>query len=107
MLGKYFDWARTTSANHLETYPPADPMKLRSYSVQNTDTAANLLAVLDQGIAYKAWTIMQWHNIVTPVVGSTDAAVAVFTAFIDGVVTRVAAGLRVRTVPEVITNGPV
>jgi hypothetical protein len=107
-MRKYFDWCRTTYPSTLETYPPASPYKLRSYTVSNTDTAANLLAVLDAGIAAKTWTIMQWHNIVSPASSSTDSTPAVFQAFIDGVVSRISANnLKVRPVGEILQYGVV
>jgi len=108
MVRKYFDWARTTYASTLETFPPADPWRLRSWSVSNTDTAQQLLDVVDQGIASKAWTIMQWHNLVSPASNNSDSTPAVFQAFIDGVNTRVLAGtIAVRTIHEVIQYGAV
>lgn len=108
LLRKYFDWARTTYANTLETYPPADPYKLRSNTVTNTDTATNLLDVVDQAIAGKAWAIMQFHNIVTPASSNTDCTPATFQAFIDGIQTRVLAGtLLVRTPQEILQYGAV
>jgi len=105
MMRRLFDVGRTTNSNTLETYPPADSHKLRSYTVGNTDTAAQLLAVLDAGIAAGAWTIMQFHNLTSPATNASDCTPAVFQAFIDGVATRVASGLVVKTLHETLMTG--
>jgi peptidoglycan/xylan/chitin deacetylase (PgdA/CDA1 family) len=108
MLAKYYDAVRTTYSNTLETYPPAAPMKLRSYTVTNTDTAQNLLDVVDQGIAGKNLILMQFHNLVTPATGNTDVTPTVFQTFIDGIKTRSDAGtLLVRGLHEVLQYGMV
>jgi hypothetical protein len=66
----------------------------------------NWLDVVDQAIAGKNWALMQFHHITTPANANTEVTPTNFRAFIDGVVTRVAAGtLLVRTVQEVLQNG--
>lgn len=106
MMAKYFDVARTTQASTLETWPPAHPYKLRSYTADSSDTAQNWLDVVDQAIAGKNWALMQFHHITSPANAVTETTPTIFRAFIDGIVTRVNAGnLLVRTVQEVLQNG--
>lgn len=108
LIAKYFDASRTTNSNLLETYPPADPIKLRAYTASKDDTAAQWLAVLDEAIAGSSWAIIQFHHFVATPVSNTEVDPAVFQTFITGVMTRVAAGsLIVRSLHEVLQNGVV
>jgi hypothetical protein len=73
--------------------------------VENTDTAAGLLAKVDEGITGRALISLQFHSLVTPATQTTEFTPTEFQTFIDGIAARVAAGtLRVATVPELFSN---
>ena len=105
-VAKHFDAGRTTSSNMFETYPPAHPYKLRSFTPDSSDAPADWLAALDSAIAAKAWAMMQFHNIVASPSVASEVTPTDFRTFIDGVAARVASGaLLVRTLHDVLEYG--
>lgn len=101
---KHFTSARTIAENVQETFPPADPTRLRMYNCLNTRSAANVTAEIDKAIANKTWLILVFHRIVAS--GQDDES----TEFPVDDLTTVAAYLRssgaiVRTVGDVMANG--
>lgn len=98
MVKRYFNSCVTTILNTAETYPPADPKKLRRYVATNADTATSIMAMVTAAIANKWWLILAFHNIVTPATGQTDFLPAEFTSFITQLK---ASGVATPTVGEV------
>lgn len=103
-----FDWSRNTFSTTLETYPPADPHRLRSYVASSTggDTATTLLALVDDAITNGWWPIITFHDLVVTPSQSSDFSITQFGLFIDGIATRIAAGLVVKPIGEVLRSGP-
>lgn len=103
LMAKYFNTCATTLANTIETYPPANRLKLRRYVATSTDTAASLMAMVNAAITNKWWLILAFHNIVTTPASGTDFATAQFQSFIQQVAQS---GVATPTVGEVWRNPP-
>lgn len=98
LMGKYFNTACTTLANTIESYPPANRLKLRRYVVTNTDTPTTLMAMVTAAIANKWWLILAFHNLPATVSNATDFSAANFQTFIP---LLAASGVATPTVGEV------
>jgi hypothetical protein len=65
----FFNYARTTHSRTKETFPPADPYRLRGTSGISSFaggiTAAAVLAALDASLANPTWNILVFHDIVS------------------------------------------
>lgn len=109
--------ASSPAVAQYETFPPADPMKLRRWSVDGsggtssggvpTDTAAAVTAVIDLAIAQKCWVILNFHNFYSSGAAgaSTDYYTGDFTTIANYVASKVGAGtLRCMTVPDVLAQ---
>jgi hypothetical protein len=95
MFGHYLSACRTTYSQTWETYPPANRMKLRAYSISTVDgdSAASLLDVIDEiVVAHKGWLILNVHNLVSDATRSSEFLSGHFRSLVDGVAGRVAAG---------------
>lgn len=92
MIGQYLTACRTTYSQTWETWPAADPLKIRAYSIsgQNGDTAASILALIDEIVVnHKGWLVLNVHNLVaSTLTGSTDFLISEFQTLIDGINTR-------------------
>lgn len=101
------DVARGTHSTTLEAWPPGDPHRIRAYVASSTggDNAAVLLAILDDGIAHGWYPIFVFHNLVATPVNSSDFAISEYTTFVAGVATRIAAGLVVKPLGEMLRSG--
>lgn len=63
-VGQYFGAGRTiVRAQGLETWPPADPYRIRAVSVASTDTPADINALIDRAARDRAWLILVFHQI--------------------------------------------
>ncbi|MCO6011430.1 hypothetical protein NE236_41420 [Actinoallomurus purpureus] len=105
---RYFSWARTTARRTAETFPPADPFRLRAISSISTFaggvTPSSLTTAstgtIDKVKASSGWLILVFHKIVTGSVGSTlECAQSDFNAIIDKINT---AGMPVATIGDVL-----
>jgi len=61
---KFFASARTVNRRTLETLRPADALRLRSFSVSNTDTEAQVKAKIDATKANRSWLVLTFHDLV-------------------------------------------
>lgn len=60
-----FATGRTISrANGLETWPPADPLRIRALSVRSDDPPAALMAAVDRAEREHGWLTLVFHQIV-------------------------------------------
>ena len=100
--GRTIYGASSTGNAWSETYPPADPYKLRCWSVINTDTTANIQAAVDRAIANNHWLILCFHKIVAAPSASTEYSTANFQTVVDYLRTS---GAKVKTVGDVLRNG--
>ncbi len=48
----------------METWPPADPYRLRAFSVRDADSVERLLGLIDQAEAGHGWLILVFHQLV-------------------------------------------
>lgn len=108
---RYFAYERTTSSRTVETYPPADPLRLRATSAITTFaggvTPASLTTASTGKIAKAAanagWLILVFHKIVTTTpAATTECLLSDFQAIVDAVN---AAGMRVKTIGDVLRFG--
>ncbi|MFA5551753.1 MAG: hypothetical protein WDA03_09075 [Trueperaceae bacterium] len=61
----YFAAGRTvTRGGGLETLPPADPYRLRAFSVESSDTVEAIKAVIDRAARDRGWLILVFHQLV-------------------------------------------
>ncbi len=103
LMGRYFNTCATTIANTIESYPPANRLKLRRYVVSSTDTPTTLMAIVNAAIANNWWLILAFHNLPATVSNLTDFSAANFQAFIP---LLAASGVATPTVGEVWRNPP-
>lgn len=86
-----------------ETWPPADPHRLRAWSVLSTDAAATVTAQIAAAATEKEWLILVFHKIVTGAPGATtEYQDTNFQTIVDFVNTN---GISCRPVGDVIRNG--
>lgn len=107
---KYFRSSRTifgapaTSVAVRETWPPADPHRLRCWTISSTTTIASVLAAIDKANTNKEWLILLVHS-VGPGLNMT---VADFGSMVDRVAQYAAINsptLVVKTVGEALRSG--
>lgn len=101
---KYFLSTRTTWHPTLsETFPPADPNKLRIFYVLNSTSTASVQTAIDRAFTNKEWLILLFHDITSgSASGSTQYTTTNFGTIVDYVNSK---GIAVRTVGDVIQNG--
>lgn len=91
----------TVRRTKYETLPPADPYRIRTFQVYNTDTAANINGLIDKAVTEKAWLILTFHIIRTPATAQTMYLPADFATIIDYLNTK---GIPVRTYGDVLNT---
>lgn len=108
IVRRYCSWARTTARRTTETFPPADPFRLRAISsistfaggVTPTSLTTTTTGTIDKAKANGAWLILVFHKIVTPAAGSTlECNQTDFNSIIDKLNT---AGMPVATIGDVL-----
>lgn len=107
MSRQYFSSARTvtgTTANVGvgETWPPADPFRLRVLPTDNTTTTAAINTAIDKAVSGKHWLILVFHDIVATATLSTHYATASFATVLSHLAST---GVPVRTVGDVCQRG--
>lgn len=91
IVRRYNGYARTTTRKTYETFPPADPYRLRAQSAVTTFTGGYAPATvtgtdLAKIKANSAWGIYVFHNIITGTPASTtEIAVSDFNSIIDAI----------------------
>lgn len=101
MLKKYFTSARTIAYRSMETARPADPMRLRAWSVSNTTTTASINTLLTAIKANKGWAILVFHDIDDTAALGTQYSTTNFGTVMDNINTL---GIPVRTVADVLSG---
>jgi len=101
MLKKHFTSCRTISYRQMETARPADPMRLRAWSVSNSTSTASINALLATIKANKGWAILVFHDIDDTAALSTQYSTTNFGTVIDNINTL---GIPVRTVADVLSG---
>lgn len=105
---RYFSWARTTANRTRETWPPADPFRLRAISsistfsggTTPTSLTTSSTGTIDKAKTNSAWLILVFHKIVTGTPGSTtECAQSDFNAIIDKINT---AGMAVMPIGDAL-----
>jgi hypothetical protein len=106
MARRFFSAVRGTtggrggSAGPQETFPPGDVGRLRTWTIGNTNTAAEVETALNQCIDYDSWLILSFHQIVASGAKSgTETNESVFKEMIDKIA---ASGIAVKTMAEVL-----
>jgi peptidoglycan/xylan/chitin deacetylase (PgdA/CDA1 family) len=107
IISQYFASARTiasaeSNGGPIETYPVADPHRLRICNVFDTTPTATLTAEIDRAVTAKTWLILVFHQIVTTATSSIQYSTANFTTVMAHLF---ASGLPVRTVGDVLKHG--
>lgn len=65
MVREYFAAGRAiTRGAGLETLPPADPYRLRAWSVESTDRVEAITAAIDRAARERSWLILVFHQLV-------------------------------------------
>lgn len=98
----YFATCRTIYQGERETFPPADPVKLRVFYVTNTVSLEQAKTAVDQARAHREWIIVVFHNLVTNPTSSTQWSIADFTALVTHIATT---GMPVKTIGQVLADG--
>jgi polysaccharide deacetylase len=78
LVRRYFSWARTTANRTRETFPPANPFRLRAISSISTFTGGTTPTsltttngVIEKTATFKSWLILVFHKITSGAAGST------------------------------------
>ena len=98
---RYFATCRTIYQGERETYPPADPAKLRVFYITNAVTLAQAIAAVEQARTHREWIILVFHNLVATPAASTQWSSADFAALVAHVAST---GMPVKTVGQVAAN---
>src|SRR5690606_30772921 len=64
LVRTYFATCRSIYQGERETYPPADPAKLRVFYVTNDVPLAKAITAVDQARAHREWIIIVFHALV-------------------------------------------
>lgn len=97
---RMFQSTRTTYAR-FETWPPADPQRLRPVMVSNGTTLATMQARIDLAVTSRMWLILCWHDLLSVPVGTSEFSITIFGQIIDYLNTK---GIPVLTVGEVMRS---
>lgn len=85
-----------------ESVPPANALKLRAVSPTSSTTLTQMQDWVDQAVTGGEWLIWVFHEIVDAAATGTQVLTADFQGIVDYIA---AAGMAVKTVPEVIDAG--
>ena len=110
IVRRYFNYARTTNSKTKETFPPADPFRLRAisdissfaggYAPANLTTATT--GDLDLCKTNQTWLILTFHNIVaSSPAATTDVLQSDFNAIIDAINAK---GIPVLPIEDVLRS---
>jgi len=108
LVRQYFAWARTTANRTRETFPPANPFRLRAISSISTfaggTTPTSLTTLttgtIDKAKTDKAWLILVFHKITSGAAGSTtECQLSDFNAIVDKLVS---AGMTVLPIGDAL-----
>lgn len=102
VMRKMYSSARSISAGNHETYPPADPHRLRIYNVLNTLTMEYFKEQVDKCFNNKTWLILCYHQFTDPATASTQVTPANFEQQMAYIASK---GVPVRNVGDVIRYG--
>jgi len=113
VVRRYFNYARTTHSRTKETYPPADPYRLRSISSISTYAGAyqpSGLTTAGTGDVAKAaanasWLILTFHEIVPDAATPANASQCKVSDFGAIVAAVASAGMAVMPVADVLRYG--
>jgi hypothetical protein len=105
---RFFNGIRGTTggrgggAGAQETFPPGDVGRLRTWTIGNTATAAEMETALTQCSTHKSWLLLAFHQIVASGAKSgTETNESVFKEMVDKIA---ASGLAVKTAAEVLES---
>ncbi|RWS41483.1 DUF2479 domain-containing protein [Bacillus mycoides] len=101
-MRKYFGSARTISEKNHETFPPADPHRLRIVNVVNTMTIEKFKSHVDKCLENHTWLIFCYHQFVEPALFGTQVTPANFEAQMEYIAAK---GIPVRTIGDMIRHG--
>lgn len=98
---RYFAAGRTIMREHgLETFPPADPYRIRALSVSDRDDPAIVMAAIDRAAHERSWLVLVFHQFTNQPAGyDTEYSSFDFAAVLAHLVT---ADVQVKTLPEVL-----
>lgn len=94
--------AMTGNANGMETVPPADPYAIRSYTLDNTTSLANLQTIIDGVHTHGGMAVFCAHDIVTSPSTSVQFSTSTHQSLVDYVAGK--SGLRVMTLGDVMRS---
>lgn len=99
-VGQGFDAARTI-LDGLESLPPGDPLRLRSFSVLPTTDPGQIDAYLELALRERSWLILVVHKLDPQPREPTEIAPEQFAEILQRIA---ASGLPVRTVADVLAS---
>jgi peptidoglycan/xylan/chitin deacetylase (PgdA/CDA1 family) len=97
---KYFRSVRTIN-HQVETYPAADPYRLRTFYILSSVTLAQAKTAVDQAIANKEWLLFTFHDLESPTTAPESWLPADFQSLVAYVN---ASGATVKTVADVFNH---
>lgn len=100
IVGTSFEGARTI-LDGLETLPPGDPLRLRSFSVLPTTATGQIDAYLERAVRDRGWLILVVHKLDPEPHGPTEITPERFAEILERIA---ASGLSVRTVASVLAS---
>jgi peptidoglycan/xylan/chitin deacetylase (PgdA/CDA1 family) len=92
--------AMTANSNGCETIPVADPWAVRSYTLDNTTTYANLQTIIDGISTHGGLAVFTCHDIVASPATSTQFSTTIHGQLVDYVAGK--ANMRVMTLGDVM-----
>jgi hypothetical protein len=98
---KYFSSSRSIQEKHSETWPPADPHRLRVIYVTAPESVEKIIATLESGIKAGEWMILVFHNLVETTTMNDQWEIDKFNKLVDYLATK-AGQTPIRTVGDVL-----
>lgn len=84
-----------------ETFPPADPYRIRTLEVFNTDTLASIQTEVDRAYANGTWLVLTFHILRTPATAQTSWTSADYAALMAYIAAK---GIPVRTMGDALNS---
>jgi len=80
---KVVAYGRNNSTVSRETFPPANPMRVRAFNVGPSTDLTSLQTLVDQTVASRGWLVLTFHDLVSSPVATTESSKTVHDGLVD------------------------